>query len=104
MEWLYAIVGTLTGGTVIFLTWWLIHIGKTIAKNDELARRLTAGEIVAKKKNQYIKDVDAIAAKSRDLDEKLRDEFKRGPDAASVLRIFRDAASNTTPNSPKDAA
>ena len=104
MNWIYAIIGSFGIGSVTLIVWWLVRIGKTIAKNEELARRLTAGDIIARKKNRFIKEVDALAAKSRGLDEELRKEFNRGPSAANVMRVLSDAADDTTPKGPKDAA
>jgi len=89
MNWLYAVIGTISGGTIIFFIWWMVHIGKTIKANEELSKRLTAGEIVARKKNKYIKDVDALAAKSKEYDEKIHQVFASGATLDGVVSLLK---------------
>ena len=102
---LYFIAGLSLLGVFTGIAFWLIHQGKTIAKAEEMAKKLTAADIISKKKNEYIKTVDHAVQRSKEYDDKIHAEFNRdgGPDANNVLRIIRAVSEDTTPDKPKDA-
>ena len=93
-------------GLLAGMAYWLIRQGKIIAKSEEMSKRITAGEIIAKKKNTYIRDVDKLVSLSKDLDVKISEEFNRpgGPSAANVMLILESVINDTTPPKPKDAS
>jgi hypothetical protein len=103
---IYWIIGIVVAASIVGFVYWIYRQGKLVAKSEELARRVTAGEIIAKKKNSYIRDVDKLVAASKEYDAKISEEFNRrgGPSAANVVLILESVINDTTPHKPKDAA
>lgn len=62
---IYWIIGLAVLTSFIGFVFWIFRQGKLVARSEELARRVTAGEIIAKQRNEYIKSVDKLVQKEK---------------------------------------
>lgn len=84
---LYLIAGLALLGFLSATAFWLVHQGKTIAKAEEMAKKLTAADIISKKKNEYIKTVDQAVQRSKEYDDKIYESYVSG---TGLNKLFHD--------------
>ncbi len=66
---------------------WLVNQGKQIARSEGLAK-------AEEKQNRYISDIPKIIQRSREYDDKIHEEYKRGPSADNLNKLFSDSDSS----------
>lgn len=90
MTWVYLGVSVFAFGFIAVCVWWLVNLGKQIARGEEDKRHNIELKKQGKEKNIYAKDIDNISKREDALKKTARDAFRRG-DLGGVVRSL-DAA------------
>ncbi len=105
MTWLWAFFGFSSLGLLSLFIWWLVHLGKQIAKGEEASRREGLLKKDVSNRNQFLKDVDRLEKEKEEVKREARKAFSHGTvgDLVRVLNRARGVPKVPTKGKPKSS-
>ena len=99
MTWAASLVSLAVLITIGLCVFWLIKLGKQIAKGEASAKREVALDGQIKEKNKYINDIDRLSQQKSEVKNEVRKVFSRGATLRDLLPLLN--RSRGVPKVPK---